>query len=160
MSWLSELTGGIFLLLCCCTGWGSTEEGASRHAFTVANCFSAQWQNLALALRFHCVGGWRATKHESDSRVSACQVFSVASVWPLSRGLYLVIECLYWGEVLHDLICNSCLSVAHLISGLLSMKPLPSRTGPCKTHCRCSLKLLLHHNLLCTTWLSNILIQN
>lgn len=55
MSWLSELTGGIFLPLCCCTGWGIIEEGASRHAFTVANRFSAQWQNLALGLRFHCV---------------------------------------------------------------------------------------------------------
>lgn len=121
MSWLSELTGGIFLLLCCCTGWGSTEEGASRHAFTVANCFSAQWQNLALALRFHCVGGWRATKHESESRASACQVFSVASVWPLSHGLYLVIECLHWWDALHDLIRNWSLTVAYLVRDLFSM---------------------------------------
>lgn len=71
MSWLSELTGGIFLPLCCCTGWGSIEEGASRHAFTVANRFSAQWQNLALGLRFHCVlvGGERLSMSQSEGRV-------------------------------------------------------------------------------------------
>ena len=71
MSWLSGLTGGIFLPFCCCTGWGSTEEGASRHAFTVANRFSAQWQNLALGLRFHCVlvGGERLSMSQSEGRV-------------------------------------------------------------------------------------------
>lgn len=71
MSWLSELTGGIFLPLCCCTGWGSIEEGASRHAFTVANRFSAQWQNLALGLRFHCVlvGGERLSMSQREGRV-------------------------------------------------------------------------------------------
>lgn len=137
MSRLSELTGGIFLLLCCCTGWGSTEEGASRHAFTVANRFSAQWQNLALALRFHCVGGWRATKHESEWRASACQVFSVASAWPLSRSLYLVIECLRGGDAPHDLIRNSSLTVSYLIRGWLRLKPAPSHTVPCSTHCHC-----------------------
>lgn len=87
MSWLSELTGGIFLPLCCCTGWGSKEEGASRHAYTVANRFSAQWQNLALGLRFHCVGGWWATKRESEQGMRACQVFGLPSVffgWALS----------------------------------------------------------------------------
>lgn len=91
MSWLSELTGGIFLPLCCCTGWGSIEEGASRHAFTVANRFSAQWQNLALGLRFHCVsvGGERLSM--SQRGTSACQVFGLPSVH-YGRG-YVILLC-------------------------------------------------------------------
>lgn len=43
-------------------------RGASRHAFTVANRFSAQWQNLALGLRFHCVsvGGERLSMSQRE----------------------------------------------------------------------------------------------
>lgn len=55
---------------------GAQGKGASRHAFTPANRFSAQWQNLASGLRFHCVsvGGerlgresWRGTSARQDS---------------------------------------------------------------------------------------------
>lgn len=95
MSGLSKLTGGIFLPLCCCTGWGSIEEGASRHAFTLANRSSAQWQNLALGLRFHCVlvGGEQLGVSHSEGRVHVrtlgcppllrpdCVIMSSQSLW-------------------------------------------------------------------------------
>lgn len=93
MSWLSKLTGGIFLPLCCCTGWGSTEEGASRHAFTEASRFSAQWQNLALGLRFHCVlvGVERLSMSQSEGRVHVrslvCPGSTSSDIIPLSKRL-------------------------------------------------------------------------
>lgn len=102
MSWLSELTGGIFLPLCCCTGWGSIEEGASRHAFTVANRFSAQWQNLALGLRVSlCVGGWWATKHESERGTSACQVFGLPSVY-FGQAYVILLSKRLWCILMND----------------------------------------------------------
>lgn len=73
-------------------------RGASRHAFTVANRFSAQWQNLALGLRFHCVsvGGERLSMSQRERGTSACQVFGLPSV---GFGLSYVIP-LFWEVIL------------------------------------------------------------
>lgn len=65
-------------------------RGASRHAFTVANRFSAQWQNLALGLRFHCVsvGGERLSmsQREREGRVHVRSLVCPRSalVWAMS----------------------------------------------------------------------------
>lgn len=83
MSGLSKLTAGIFLPLCCCTGWGSVEEGASRHAFTLANRFSAQWQKLALGLRFRWVASssaWVTARDECMSGLWSALRYFVRTV--------------------------------------------------------------------------------
>lgn len=107
MSRLSELTGGIFLPLCCCTGWGSTEEGASRHAFTVANRFSAQWQNLALGLRFHCVsvGGERLSMSQREGRVHV-RSFGLPSVC-FGRGYVILLSARLWRIPVSDTLYRS-----------------------------------------------------
>lgn len=88
MSWLSELTGGIFLPLCCCTGWGSIEEGGITSCFYCSQPLLCPVTKPGIGTEVSlCVGGWWATKHESDRRTSACQVFGLSSVYSGGGGL-------------------------------------------------------------------------